>query len=307
VAFERSHELPRVDTGFVEGDDISPFYDSMIAKVIAWGADRQQALARLDDALRGTHIVGLHTNVAFLRRVVQSRAFATADLDTALIERERSAVFGPTLLGPEWVAAAVLAHTLSHEQQLARDGTVLDPFSRRDGWRLSGPSRRRLDLRVEGAPHSVVLERQRDGVMQLRLADATWPFQCGNSGHGEHLVELGAEARRLTVYAVGEEITVFGQAGRASVSIVDALAQVSQNPAQDGGLCAPMPGKLVSYLVREGEAVKRGQPLAVMEAMKMEHTLHAPHDGIIEQCLYAVADQIPDGAAVLRLAQKDAT
>ena len=85
--------LPRVDTGFGEGDAVSPHYDSMIAKLIVWGEDRAQALARLDAALRDTHLAGLHTNVAFLRRVVASRAFATADLDTALIERERAALF----------------------------------------------------------------------------------------------------------------------------------------------------------------------------------------------------------------------
>ncbi len=91
VAFERSAVLPRVDAGVREGDAITPFYDSMIAKLIVWGEDRAQALARLDAALRDTHIMGLHTNVAFLRRVVASRAFSTADLDTALIEREHAA------------------------------------------------------------------------------------------------------------------------------------------------------------------------------------------------------------------------
>ena len=85
VAFERSERLPRVDSGVREGDAISPHYDSMIAKLIVWGEDRVQALARLDAALQATHIMGLHTNTAFLRRVVGSRAFATADLDLSLI------------------------------------------------------------------------------------------------------------------------------------------------------------------------------------------------------------------------------
>ena len=93
VSFERSDELPRIDRGFDEGDAISPHYDSMIAKLIVWGDNRAQALARLDAALGATHIVGLATNVAFLRRVVATRAFATADLDTALIEREHAALF----------------------------------------------------------------------------------------------------------------------------------------------------------------------------------------------------------------------
>ncbi len=100
----------RLDAGVREGDAISPFYDSMIAKLIVWGADREQALARLDAALAQTHIVGLHTNVAFLRRVVQSRSFAGADLDTALIERERAALFNAAPLPLEVAAAGVVAH-----------------------------------------------------------------------------------------------------------------------------------------------------------------------------------------------------
>ncbi|MBC7938542.1 MAG: ATP-grasp domain-containing protein, partial [Chitinophagaceae bacterium] len=118
VSFERSDSLPRVDSGFGEGDAISPFYDSMVAKLIVWGADRAQALTRLDAALRDTHLMGLNNNVAFLRRVVASRAFATADLDTALIERERAALFEAPPLPVEVAAAGVAAHVLAAESRL---------------------------------------------------------------------------------------------------------------------------------------------------------------------------------------------
>ncbi|MFM8768456.1 MAG: ATP-grasp domain-containing protein, partial [Rubrivivax sp.] len=102
VAFQADDVQPRVDTGFVEGYAVSPWYDSMIAKLIVWGEDRAQALARLDAALRDTHLVGLHTNVGFLRRVVGSRSFAQADLDTALIERERDVLFNAPGLPLAW-------------------------------------------------------------------------------------------------------------------------------------------------------------------------------------------------------------
>ncbi|MFZ2990667.1 acetyl-CoA carboxylase biotin carboxylase subunit, partial [Ideonella sp.] len=124
----------RVDTGVVQGDAISPFYDSMIAKLIVWGADRAQALARLDAALAETHIVGVHSNQAFLRRVVRSAAFAGADLDTALIERERAVLFNQTGLPLRVAAAGVLAHVLAAEAGLQDT----DPWSQRDGWRLHG-------------------------------------------------------------------------------------------------------------------------------------------------------------------------
>src|SRR5205085_7728346 len=106
----------------------------MIAKLIVWGADRAQALARLDAALAATHIVGLHTNVAFLRRVVASRSFAEADLDTALIEREQAVLFKQPGLALEIAAAGVVAQALAAERRLEAD----DPWSRRDGWRLHG-------------------------------------------------------------------------------------------------------------------------------------------------------------------------
>ena len=145
----------RVDAGVREGDTISPFYDPMIAKLIVWGADRAQALARLDAALAQTHIVGLHTNVAFLRRVAASASFANADLDTALIERERAVLFNAAPLPLEVAAAGVVAHTLAAERVLETS----DPWSRRDGWRLHGNASRRFDIQAQGSHHLFTLER----------------------------------------------------------------------------------------------------------------------------------------------------
>ncbi|MBC8056367.1 MAG: ATP-grasp domain-containing protein, partial [Rhizobiales bacterium] len=136
----------RIDAGVREGDSISPFYDSMIAKLIVWGADRAQALARLDAALGATHIVGLQTNVAFLRRTAASASFAQADLDTALIERERAVLFDAPPLPIEWAAAGVVAHVLAVE----RAHEKADPWSRRDGWRLHGSATRRFDIESQG-------------------------------------------------------------------------------------------------------------------------------------------------------------
>ncbi|OYU72820.1 MAG: 3-methylcrotonyl-CoA carboxylase, partial [Burkholderiales bacterium PBB5] len=135
-AFARSPV--RVDTGVAEGDAISPHYDSMIAKLIVWGDNRAQALARLDAALAATRIVGLHSNLAFLRRVVTSNAFATADLDTALIERERAVLLDQPPLALDIAAAGVVAQVLADEAQ----AQGADPWSRRDGWRLPGGARR---------------------------------------------------------------------------------------------------------------------------------------------------------------------
>jgi 3-methylcrotonyl-CoA carboxylase alpha subunit len=299
VRFERSDELPRVDAGVREGDAISPHYDSMIAKLIVWGEDRAQALARLSAALQATHIMGLNTNVAFLRRVVASHAFATADLDTALIERERVALFEAPPLPAELAAAGVAAHHLAAERTL--EGA--DPWSRRDGWRLHGGARRRLSLEIGGTPLVAVLERLHDGAAMLQIGDQRWPFATTPLGDGLHDVHLGSARHTLHVYAQGERYAVFTGAGSALINEHDPIAHAGEGAGEGGRLTAPMPGKVVSLLVKAGDKVQRGQAVAVMEAMKMEHTLTAPHDGVVQELLYAAGDQVAEGGELLKLAK----
>jgi 3-methylcrotonyl-CoA carboxylase alpha subunit len=297
ASFTRDEVLPRVDTGFVEGDSVSPWYDSMIAKLIVWGEDRAQALARLDAALRDTHLVGLHTNVAFLRRVVTSRSFSSADLDTALIEREREVLFKMPGLPLPLAVAGAMAHLLAGEA--ARAGP--DPWSRSDGWRLHGLSRRRLEVEHDGTTHPVLLERTHDGLPVMTLGGERQALGLQALGGARHEVALGGHRHVLTVHAVGSRLTVFGEAGSAVLALVDPLERAAAGAGEGGRLSAPMPGKLIALHARAGEPVRRGQALAVMEAMKMEHTINAPGDGIVAELLFAVGDQVPEGAELLRL------
>jgi 3-methylcrotonyl-CoA carboxylase alpha subunit len=289
-----------VDSGVREGDAISPHYDSMIAKLIVWGENRHQALARLAAALAQTHIVGLATNVAFLQRVVASRAFATADLDTALIERERPALFEGPVLPAAWAAAGVAAWQLADEAQ--REGA--DPWSRRDGWRLAGGARRRLVLVRGDEPLQAVLDRRHDGSAVLELAAERLPFTSRALGQGRFDVSVAGARALLAVYRAGERYAVFAPTlpgGSALLQEHDPLVHAADGAAEGGRLTAPMPGKVISLLVAAGAAVTKGQPLAVMEAMKMEHTLAAPRDGTVAELLYAVGDQVAEGAELLRL------
>ena len=307
VSFERSDNLPRVDSGVGEGDAISPHYDSMIAKLIVWGENRAQALARLGAALQSTHIVGLHTNVAFLRRVLASHAFATADLDTGLIERERVALFEAPPLAAELAAAGVAAHRLTVETALED----ADPWSRRDGWRMHGGAQRRLDLQLQGQPLVAVLQRLHDGATVLQLGQGTAAEQAPQRhvfssrllGPDTYDVQLGSQRHTLAVYAQGERYAVFANTGMALLTEIDPLAHAADAAGSGGRLTAPMPGKVVSFLARAGDVVKRGQPLAVMEAMKMEHTISAPHDGVVQELMYGVGDQVAEGGELLRLGQ----
>jgi 3-methylcrotonyl-CoA carboxylase alpha subunit len=294
---ERFHESApvRIDAGVGEGDAISPHYDSMIAKLIVWGEDRAQALARLDAALAATHIVGPHTNVAFLRRAAASASFAGADLDTGLIERERAALFDAAPLPLDIAAAGVAAHALALER--AAEGA--DPWSRRDGWRLHGASVRRFEIEHAGARHAVVLERRHDGAMSLAVGGQTLAFAATPIGADRYDIVLGARRLRPAVYAVGEEVAVFAAEGSALLREVDVLAHAGEGAAEGGRVTAPMPGKVLAFLAAAGERVVRGQPLAVMEAMKMEHTLAAPGDGVVTALRFAPGEQVGEGEALL--------
>ena len=304
VAFQRGTAdcQVRVDAGVAEGDAISPHYDSMIAKLIVWGDTRAQALARLGAALADTHIVGPHTNVAFLRRVVASQSFATADLDTALIERERAVLLDQPPLALEIAAAGVVAHTLAREAAL--EGA--DPWSRRDGWRLAGGARRHFDLVHAGAMQAVSLERPHSTAEddRLLLQTSAGEFALTSMPQGGERFDLSLAGRRLglSVYVHGERVAVFAPEGSAVLRQIDAIAQAGEGAAEAGRLTAPMPGKVIAFLAAAGDAVAQGQALAVMEAMKMEHTLHAPRDGVVAELLYAVGDQVAEGGELLRLA-----
>ncbi|MGY0195037.1 acetyl/propionyl/methylcrotonyl-CoA carboxylase subunit alpha [Leptothrix sp. BB-4] len=304
VAFQRAGQDSagvRVDAGVREGDAISPHYDSMVAKLIVWGEDRAQALARLDAALAQTRIVGLQTNVAFLRRVVASRSFAEADLDTALIERERAVLFDQEGLPLHWAAAGVIAQAL-HTESALQDA---DPWSRRDGWRLHGGARRRFDLKRGDVHHIATLERHHDGRLQLAMGATSWSLETRALGDARHDIVLGdaqgSERRTLAVHAVGETVAVFGAQGSVELQDFDPIAHAGDHADAGGRLTAPMPGKVVALLAKAGDRVERGQALAVMEAMKMEHTIAAPRDGVVAELLYAIGDQVGEGAELLRL------
>jgi 3-methylcrotonyl-CoA carboxylase alpha subunit len=287
----------RIDDGVREGDAISPFYDSMIAKLIVHGATREEALARLDEALAATHIVGLATNVQFLRHVARSRSFAQADLDTALIPREAAALFHQEAVGLELAAAGAVAKTLLDEQALAGH----DPFSRRDAWRSHGVATRRFDFVFAGHHQKAELTTLHDGAMRLTVHGRSAPLSFRATGEQVE-VRYGERHARCVIYTLGETDHVFTAAGAAAIVSVDLLAHAGDHAAESGRLTAPMPGKVVSFAVKAGDKVKKGQALAVMEAMKMEHTIAAPADGTVAELLYAAGDQVAEGAELLKLA-----
>jgi len=295
------HGTVRVDSGVREGDAISPHYDSMIAKLIVHGSTRQEALARLDAALARTHIVGIHNNVPFLRHVARSTAFVTAQLDTALIEREATNVFQQQAISLQSATAAAIAHVLQREQAQANP---TDPFSRRDGWRSLLPGRRRFALEYAGQPITAWLTYGRAGQPHLlsiegQAEESSFSFHPQPDNALE--VHYAGQHLRAHVYPHGETFHLFTAHGTAHIALPNSLAHAGETEGASGGLAAPMPGKILSFAVQPGDSVRKGQLLAVMEAMKMEHTLTAPVDGTVQELLYATGDQVTEGAELLRL------
>nr|WP_315428742.1 acetyl/propionyl/methylcrotonyl-CoA carboxylase subunit alpha [uncultured Albidiferax sp.] len=297
VAFARG--AVRVDTGVRAGDVVSPFYDPMLAKLIVHGATRAQALARMDQALSQLHAVGVATNVQFLRHVLQSPSFAQAQLDTALIVRESAVLFQQERVGLPLAVAACVAQTLLAEAALQ----TADPFSCRDGWRAYGELVRRFAFEFHGQAVEASLRYLHDGALQLAVGDTAGPLQWDVSGQGAEAMVLQFAGQRQTVhfYKNGSVAHIHTAQGATQIIVIDPFAQATAVHATAGRLTAPMPGRLVAFAVQVGAAVTQGQPLAVMEAMKMEHTIAAPGDGIVAELLFAPGDQVAEGAELLRL------
>jgi 3-methylcrotonyl-CoA carboxylase alpha subunit len=315
----------RVDGGVRTGDTISPYYDPMIAKLIVHGADRDEARRRMAQALAGTRIVGVQNNVAFLGRLMHDDAFATADLDTGLIERRRATLLPAAQPPGAAVLAAASAAVLAGEQGAAG---APDPWSVRDGWRVGGRYTRRItwlesraeqagaqpDASAQAARHDIVIAREGDGWTLDTGSGAgayAWraqPRQPAGAGGGAVMswdvtVTLDQRARTMTVVMQGGVASVFDEDGVHELTLHEPLAAVDTDHAEHGGaMTAPMPGKIISIAVQPEQEVTKGQPLLVMEAMKMEHTITANRDGKVAEIFHGVGDQVVEGATLIALA-----
>jgi 3-methylcrotonyl-CoA carboxylase alpha subunit len=298
VSFEVGGATPaavRIDSGVRAGDAISPFYDPMIAKLIVWGADRKQALARMAQALAQYQIVGLATNIAFLKRLVEGQAFAGADLDTGLIERHHDSLFPPPQAAPASALALAAAALFGDEARAGGD----DPWSRSSGWRMNQSYVRKLAFRDEHAAYDVhATYRTGDWLFSASGAAPQALVVSARDGDNYH-IRLGEHAAHGTVLRDGDIFHVFSNGAHYQLEWNNPMAHAGDTETEGGRLTAPMPGKVVAVLAARGQEVKKGAALVIMEAMKMEHTIAAPHDGIVDDILYNIGDQVADGAPLL--------
>ncbi|MDH4564170.1 acetyl/propionyl/methylcrotonyl-CoA carboxylase subunit alpha [Pseudomonas sp. BN411] len=277
----------RVDSGVAEGDEVSPFYDPMLAKLIAWGENREEARQRLLAMLDETAVGGFKTNLAFLRRVLAHPAFAEAELDTGFIARHQEQLLPtPAALPPAFWQVAAEAFRQGEAGRVRGDDPH-SPWSRNSGWRAGLPSETDLHLTCGD-------ERQ---VVRLRGA-ATSPIQL--KGEQITLEQDGLRRQHLAIRR-GENLYLEWNGELRSVTRVDPIEEVEASHAHHGGLTAPMNGSIVRVLVEAGQKVEAGTALVVLEAMKMEHSIRAPHDGVVKALYCNEGELVKEGTALVEL------
>jgi 3-methylcrotonyl-CoA carboxylase alpha subunit len=275
----------------------------MIAKLIVWGADRKQALARMRRALAQYRVVGVSNNINFLSRLVALPSFANAELDTGLIEREQGLLFPAQEAVPDevWLVAALAE--LLHEQREVNAKSAAEahrgsPWRALDGWRLNSRAERKLALRLQDTLQEVVVIVV-PGAYRLALNGRS-VRASGTLGRGG-AVHAQLDDRRVNAAVVitGERRHVFYRGHSWPLALVDTLYVGGEGEDVEGGLRAPMPGKVVTLIAEPGVVVEKGAPLLVLEAMKMEHTITAPRKGKVVSFHVAAGDQVADGAELV--------
>jgi 3-methylcrotonyl-CoA carboxylase alpha subunit len=277
----------RVDSGVAEGDSVSPFYDPMLGKLIAWGENREQARLRLLAMLDEFAIGGLKTNLAFLRRIVAHPAFAAAELDTGFIPRYQEQLLPPAedLSAAFWQAAG---EAFSQSQPATvRQDDLHSPWASHNGLRAGLPTEIDLHLSCNGQKQVIQLRNSSASLAELR---------------GEQLlIEHDGVRRQHLAIRRGDTLYLHWQGELRTIKRLDPIAEVEASHSHQGGLTAPMNGSIVRVLVEVGQTVDAGAQLVVLEAMKMEHSIRAPHAGVIKALYCVEGEMVSEGTALVEL------
>jgi 3-methylcrotonyl-CoA carboxylase alpha subunit len=296
----------RVDSAVNEGDVITPYYDPMIAKLIVWGDDRSAAIVRLRQSLESFIALGLQTNRTFLWRLVNSSEFVAGNSDTGLVERNLVQLLTPDRpISFPFVALATAA--LLKREKIATIAQTTDPSSpwtQTSGWRLNSEYVRTLFWRTEHHRVTAKLTYPRKGYL-LEVG--------GRSGQISILEQEDNKFALLTnsgkiagwVYQQDDTFEVVADGEQVMLYWVDPIGAAAYAEHAETDLSAPMPGKIIAVLVKNGQFVTKGAALITMEAMKMEHTIVAVVDGVVDEVLFNAGDQVPEGTQLLRFSPRN--
>ncbi len=289
----------RVDTGVVEGDEVSIYYDPMIAKLIVWDESREKAIDRMVQALEEYRISGVKTNTQFLHTLADSTPFRGCELDTGFIEKHEKQIFKSESADKNRLL--VIASAFCSEIERGKSfisGDQYSPFSSTNSWRLNSSYSRPITLIVDDKHYQLnVLEV--DSYYRISLGDIHYEVKASLSGD---LLSLVIDGHKLSVHGNldGDKLSLFYQGEQFEcIRHRQTFTDTSEN--NEGSLSAPMNGAVVAVLVEAGQEVSAGQTLVIMEAMKMEHTISAPYDGKVSSIFYANGDMVSEGADLIEI------
>ena len=285
----------RLDTGVVSGDEISVYYDPMIAKLITWGSDRDEAIRRMQTALAETDVIGVKTNLAFLQQLVKHQAFIDGATDTGFIPRHREMLMVGENNCPAEALIAASLFELARENANAGNGV----WDNKNGWWLNRGATRTLEFHT--ADDAVIEMVNIDSLASgCRLKIRGIDFDVtGHTVAGTQIrFTANGVAHRTTVLAHQEKFSVLLSSTRHHLRLVDPFHFEPSEDTNDGRLTAMMPGRVVKVMADAGDKIKKGQPLIIMEAMKMEHTIVSPRDGVVERVAFKVGDMVPADAVL---------
>jgi len=310
-------ELPgdaRVDSGIAQGQVLSPHYDPMIAKIITHGADRNAALAALTRALGKTRVAGLETNTRFLHALSLEADFAAGEVSTSFIDEHEDTLFARADLGDLPVIAVALL-------EVAEPPAGDDPWTRLADWRSNQPARRSIGLRQDGILSVLTLYRHEDGIDVRIERGASAAERRLNAAPGTEIryaVTLNESSSTVFEFTVDRKAThtavvaphrdghrVWLGIDYADVETVELASVAGQHKTAEGSLEAPMPGAVIAVNVDVGDRVAAGDTLLILEAMKMEHKVHAPEDGVVRRILCPAGKQVAEGELLIEIASTD--
>jgi len=282
----------RVDHGISAGQTISPFYDSMIAKLIVNGKDRESALNQAIQALEQTEVAGVVTNAAFLKQILCHDGFATGRVDTHFIEQHQAALIPSEVTIPDAVIAIGALYVLG-----TRKLTVANPVESDSPWNATTPFRLNLNHRetltfVDATEnYAIDIEHSADGY-GLSFFNTEHSGVVDRIAGPDITISLDGVRLRARACVAGTEITIFYAGNTYSLNLSDPLEADADTQSGGGGLAAPMPGTVLEVFVSVGEELVAGSPIMLIEAMKIEHTIKAPFDGIVKELRFNAGDQI---------------
>jgi 3-methylcrotonyl-CoA carboxylase alpha subunit len=309
----RESEAVRVDTGLRNGDRVTHYYDSLLAKLIVWGEDRAEALRRLRAALDTFEIVGVATNLDLLHALLADPKFSRGEYDTGFVEAEAARLTmapAPTRDEEAFILAAGAAAWLAEQRRrdeasAAERGDPWSPWAMTDGWRIDGTSHHAIEFDLNLQRLRVKIHPLAPGGFRLETPLFSGVVDAWEQD-GRMRLRVDGASREVGLVRRGDEIVVILSGRNFVLTSIDPLKPPARAADLDQQLRAPLPARVTRIFVAQGEKVKKGTPLINLEVMKMEVALTAPRDGQIESILCAEGDWMAEGAKLAALVEEEA-